>query len=1063
MSDDKELEIRLQFLDEAQDYLSDIDAALLGVADNRVDSQKVNEALRSAHSVKGGASVMGFMTLSELAHRLEDVLKVLKLQRDALEIDAEVEHLLLSAVDCLYSVIRLNRQGKGVSQQWLRSHALPIFEKIRQHIGDPQPEDATSMLMMEEEQDIVVMLFQTEVEGCLQRLETVLATHAPCLREEVEILAQELGGLAEMAQLTAFEQLCESIGGAFGAHPHRVEEIARLALQTWRRSQALVLAHRFNELPTTLDIPESKAEPDFSRNLGADSETITLESGWAIADTDLDAVRDETFDINDVDDIHSDTDSDTALKLEQLFADLPDDLSIEAPPAILDTRPAQKGSQQFQAAHSSPVVDDQDTEYQGAEYQGAEYQGVEEPAIASPTSPTESTVRVPTKQLNQLNDLFGELVIERNRLNLEVKSLRSLMQTLTHRVQTLNQANAELRTVYDKIATQSESSLRLPSAEMRQNPQIQYADQADSHFPTLNALTSPDSHVDSFDSLELDRYSSLHLMFQEVMETVVQIQEVTSDMGLELDETNQTTRELNKTTKQLQSSLTQLRMRPLSDVIDRFPKALRELSLQYNKPVRLQTYGGSTLVDRNILEALNEPLLQIIRNAFDHGIEDRQTRQARGKPPEGLIEIRAFHRSNRTVIVVRDDGQGISLEKVRSRALQMGLDESLLAVASGDELLSLIFEPGFSTAEKVTSLSGRGIGMDIVRNKLKQIRGEIKVDTQVGLGTTFTIAVPFTLSVARVLLAESNHMLLAFPIDVIEEMIPLQAERIVAMLGSETFDWHGEMVQLVRLAQCLKFNGHSQLESLETPPKIDAPTVLLVTHNRQRIGIQMDRCWGEQEVAIRKVEGDLPLPLGFSNCTILGDGRVVPMVNVPELLHWIASHERSGSELNGRSAVATNGDQYAALPSQRSPYPPLLANPDAALPAFPESKPALMVVDDSINVRRLLALTLEKAGYRVIQAKDGQDALDKLLEGLDVQAIVCDIEMPRLDGYGFLARCKAKPDLEPLPIVMLTSRSGSKHRQLAMSLGASAYFSKPYNERVLLQTLEQLVSLVPLT
>ncbi|MEB3356501.1 MAG: response regulator [Synechococcales bacterium] len=1050
MSDAKELEIRLQFLDEAQDYLSDIDAALLGIADNRVDPQKVNEALRAAHSVKGGASVMGFSALSDLAHRLEDALKVLKLQRDSLVINAEVEHLLLSAVDCLYSVISQNRQGKAIPPQWLRSQALPIFEQIRQHIGEPQPEDANSILMMEEDQDIVVMLFQTEVEGCLQRLESVLKTSGPCLREEVEILAQELGGLAEMAQLDAFGALCASIGVAFQTHPHRGEEIAHLAQQAWRRSQALVLAHRFNDLPTTLELSDVASDQSFEAAFeiatGVPSEIRPQVATRAIANFDLDADVDATVDARvnagvEIDvaiDINVDSEPgpnlDTHLRLDHLFPNLPTDAGA-APPAVLETLPIEENPQRFQPTQQPSRQS---------------FQNIEEPTVVSASATVESTVRVPTKQLNQLSDLFGELVIERNRLNLEVKALRDLIQSLTQRVQTLNQANTELRTVYDKVATQTESNLQLPSTEMRQDAQLQLSHQANAGIPNAGFPVNP--HLNTFDSLEMDRYSSLHLMFQEVMETVVQIQEVTSDINLELEETNQTTRDLNKTTKQLQASLTQLRMRPLADVLDRFPKALRELSLQYNKPVKLRTYGGGTLVDRNILEALNEPLLQIIRNAFDHGIEDVQTRQARGKPQEGLIEIRAFHRSNRTVIIISDDGQGISLDKVRSRALQMGLDDSLLSVASDDELLSLIFEPGFSTADKVTSLSGRGIGMDIVRNRLKQIRGEIKVDTQVGQGTTFTISVPFTLSVARVLLTESNHLLLAFPIDVIEEMIPLQLERIVAMLGSETFDWHGEMVQLVRLSRCLKFNGTYQMESLETPPKIDAPTVLLVTHNGQRIGLQVDRCWGEQEVAIRKVEGDLPLPPGFTNCTILGDGRVVPLVNVPELLHWIASYERSEGGLDARKV---NGD--------RPFHPQLSASQEPALPPSPERKPTLMVVDDSINVRRLLALTLEKAGYRVVQAKDGQDAFDKLTEGLDVQAIVCDIEMPRLDGYGFLAKCKALPEFEPLPIIMLTSRSGSKHRQLAMSLGASAYFSKPYNERALLQTLEKLIGLALVT
>jgi two-component system, chemotaxis family, sensor histidine kinase and response regulator PixL len=329
---------------------------------------------------------------------------------------------------------------------------------------------------------------------------------------------------------------------------------------------------------------------------------------------------------------------------------------------------------------------------------------------------------------------------------------------------------------------------------------------------------------------------------------------------------------------------------------------------------------------------------------------------------------------------------------------------------------------------------------------LKQIRGEIRVSTQAGLGTTFTLSVPFTLSIARVLLAECGGLLIAFPTDVIEEVTILQPEHILNTAGNEALRWHDQLLNFIRLSRWLKFNCPRQMDGLETPPTISDPAVLILNQGDQKVGLQIDRCWGEQEVALRKVEGNLPLPSGFNSCTILGDGRVVPLVSVSELLHWIASSDRS--EFLAAEPAMINGstDNERLLPA-----PTLIRT----------HKPTVLVVDDSINVRRLLALTLEKAGYQVAQAKDGQDALDKLAAGLQVQAVICDIEMPRLDGYGFLAKVKSNPSFDRLPVAMLTSRSGDKHRQLAMNLGATAYFSKPYNEQVLLQTLGRLIDLVP--
>jgi chemosensory pili system protein ChpA (sensor histidine kinase/response regulator) len=481
---------------------------------------------------------------------------------------------------------------------------------------------------------------------------------------------------------------------------------------------------------------------------------------------------------------------------------------------------------------------------------------------------------------------------------------------------------------------------------------------------------------------------------------------------------------------------------------------LRDLSLQYGKLVELKVYGKGTLIDRSILEALSDPLMHLVRNAFDHGIEDPATRQAQGKPRSAVIEIKAAHRGNQTIISVSDDGNGINLNKIRARAEAMGLDAGLLAAASEDELLSLIFEPGFSTADKVTALSGRGVGMDVVRNNLKLIRGDIRVDTAPGRGTTFTLTVPFTLSVARVLLVESNGMLLAFPTDVIEEMLLLHPEQVLTTPGSEVLNWEGEMVPLTRLGTWLKFYCPRRHSVLEGVPSISEPTVLMISQGDQLQGLQVDRCWGEREVAIRQVEGSIALPPGMSSACVLGDGKVVPLVDVGELLRWIASSSRKGD------AGLGTGD-WGWLPQDA--YPNSVPSCPSLVPSFQQvsevtQKDIILVVDDSINVRRFLALALEKAGYLVEQAKDGQDAVEKLLGGLHCCAVICDIEMPRLDGYGFLARIKSEPAFDDLPIAMLTSRTGDKHRQLAMTLGAAAYFSKPYNEQELLRTMKQLIT-----
>jgi chemosensory pili system protein ChpA (sensor histidine kinase/response regulator) len=980
MSKDKELEIQMQFLEEATDYINTLEVVLLEIdIHHRIDLDKINGALRAAHSIKGGAAMMGFRALSDLAHRLEDSFKVLKTSKNSLAIDTNLQSLLLSAVDWLRQIVGLLQEGNTIEQEWLTTFCYPVFDQLHSRLGDPTPEDAATILSTDEGQDIIPLLFETEVDECLQRLESWLGEpREPNLQGEVTTLAAELGGLGEMLQLTAFTQLCESIRLHIeNASGDRIFPIAQLALKSWRRSQALVLTHQRDNLPTKLNLDELESLSEPPAIPAASSEDFEEIPEYYTPFSEF-IPDDLVYNQENID--HELTAVDFA-QINTIFGEQ------------IETEPAQLDSILSETLAQSPVSNPQSPGDKDREHQ------------------QENSVRVPNKQLENINDLFGELIVQRNGLNSQLEKLRKLVRNLNQRVRTLERENQELRTAYNQTSARNFISVSQSLAQNEDNP-----------------------------------HAELNLRSQVVMETIVQVQEVATDIQLSVDDTDQIARKLNKTSKQLQTKLNHIRMRPISDLVERFPRAIRDLNVEYGKSVQLQVKGGDTLIERSILEALNEPLMHLLRNAFDHGIEEPTARRALGKPEQGLIEITATHQSNRTIITMRDDGRGIPVEKIRARAMSMGIDEALLTHASDEELLSLIFEPGFSTSDKVTALSGRGVGMDVVRNNLKLVRGDIKVDTKAGVGTTFTLSVPFTLSMARVLLVESNKMLLAFPTDVVAELFLLQANQVIATGDSEFIHWQGSTLPLIRLGNYLEFNcPRYDTPELETPPAINATSVLIIPGN-QPVAMQVDRCWGEQEVAIRQVEGNIPLPTGFSNCTILGDGRVVSLVNISELLYWIANDQRT--------------PKNHQLPSTRLKTPFLFFNSAKTAPTVIQSKGTILIVDDSINVRRFLALTLEKGGYQVEQAKDGQDAWEKLTNGLQVQGVICDIEMPHLDGYGFLDKINSNNTTKNIPVVMLTSRSSDKHRQLAMQLGARAYFSKPYNEQELLRTLEEIISQV---
>ncbi len=991
MSKDLEREIKLKFLDEAREYLDEMELKLLGLATGNIDRSSIDAILRAAHSIKGGAGMMGYQLLSDLAHRSEDFLKVIQVKKEAV-LDEELETYLLAAVDRLRQITNIYSKQQTIPPEWLETEVNPIFDLLYDRLGDPQVEDSVEMLSEEAGQDMKVILFESEVEGCLQRLQAVLEhPDRPCLAEEFTIAAQEFGGLGEMLEMPAFTQLCDSVVENLRNNPDRTEEIALVAMKEWRRAQAMVYINQIEEIPTAIDLSATRSE-----NTIAESELDTI---------DLDNLNLNLEEIEDTNWIAADLaqqGQELLSSLQSFDSEAPDTIeeAISEPTTIL---PIAENS-----STSQPVVKDP----------------IDLNRVSLPQE--QQTIRVSVEQLDDLGDLFGEITIAHNGLNLQIKRLRNFVNLLRKRVENLEQSNFLLRGAYDKVATEVASSSKQTTSALA------------SSFKSSKKIAE---YSDRFDLLEMDRYSDLHVLSREVMDTVVQLQEVTGDIELSLDDTARVSRDLKRSSKLMRKRISDLRMRPFSDLLAHFPRALRQMSREYDKQVQLKVTGESTAIERGILENLKEPLLHLFRNAFDHGIEDPQTRAANNKPEIGTIQIAAAYRSNQTVITIADDGGGIDLNKIRAKALKMGIDAADLDAAGDKELLELIFEPGFSTAAKVTDISGRGVGMDVVRTNIRAIEGEIYVDTAAGKGTTFTIVVPFSLSVVRVLLVESDGMLMAFPSNAVEEMVVLEPEMLADTAGKEIIKWEGEIIPLIRLSQWLQYRQSTTINLREAIPNIDRRIVLMVARGDDLVAIQFDRYWEEQEVTIRQVEGNLKMPPGFTGCAILGDGSVVPSIDAIALLRWI-DDTRSNSKSFGSKL---NRDRQRSDNSQLSLAHQLSANP------------TVMVVDDSINVRRFVTMVLEKAGYRVEEAKDGQDAIDKILSGSIVNAIVCDIEMPVLDGYAFLAKIKSDSIHNNIPVIMLTSRSGEKHRQLAMNLGAYDYFSKPFREAELIKTIAQAI------
>ncbi|CAN1212205.1 hypothetical protein TUMEXPCC7403_18505 [Tumidithrix helvetica PCC 7403] len=633
---------------------------------------------------------------------------------------------------------------------------------------------------------------------------------------------------------------------------------------------------------------------------------------------------------------------------------------------------------------------------------------------------TETTMRVDVRHLDSLNNLVGELVVNRNLLEQDQERLQQFINNLLHQVQQLSEVSQRMRDQYDRSLL--ENSLM--------------AGRSRSHsFDDISRDLGDDSDgtaSEGFEGIEFDRYNTFHILSQEIIELIVRVRESASDIQFVVTETEQVTRQLGTITTQIQDDLKQSRMVPFAQIADRLPRGVRERSIKSGKQAELEVYGRETLIDKAILEQLSDPLTHLVNNAIDHGLEDPGTRQAGSKAAMGKITVRAYHQGNQTVISIGDDGAGINPEGVKQSAVKKGVrTQSEVANLTDNEVYDLLFEAGFSTAAQADEFKGRGVGLDVVKSSLDDIRGSMYIESAIGKGTTFTIRLPLTLSISKAMFCISDRARIAFPVDGFEDMIEVPQSQIqLNSKGQPCLPWRDTILPFQHLSNLLAYNRHISRSNIYGKQDNDEVCIIILRNEGNYLALQVDQFLGEYEIVIKQLEGPIPKPVGIAGATVLGDGRVMAIANVLELFDIASGRLR---------------------PSVSST--PVLPPDDKEFVA----DPTVLIVDDSITVRELLSLTFAKVGYRVEQARDGQDAWDKLRAGLPCDLIFCDIEMPRMDGLDLLSRLQKEPELSKIPVAMLTSRGADRHRQTAIQLGAKGYFTKPYLEEELLSASQRML------
>jgi chemosensory pili system protein ChpA (sensor histidine kinase/response regulator) len=531
-----------------------------------------------------------------------------------------------------------------------------------------------------------------------------------------------------------------------------------------------------------------------------------------------------------------------------------------------------------------------------------------------------------------------------------------------------------------------------------------------------------DSLDDDFDPLEMDRYSTMQQLSRALMESTSDISSIQGMLGNLVRESETLLVQQSRVNTELQEGLMRTRMVSFSGLVPRMRRLVRQTANELGKKVELNLVGEHGEMDRTLLERITAPLEHMLRNAISHGIEHPKQRKQAGKPAAGVITISIFREAGDVVIQIEDDGAGMDLDAIRSKAIDQGLMDKDARLSDHD-VLQFVLESGFSTAQKVTQVSGRGVGMDVVSSEVKQLGGSMYIDSTRHQGASFTLRLPFTLAVNQALLFGVGEENFAVPLNSVEGIVRMTPEELEHYLEDPEarYFYVNNEYQVQGLSSMLGMGGR------QIPAGIKMFPVLLIKSGEHRAAIQVERLMGSREIVVKSVGPQISTVRGISGATILGNGDVVLILDIGSII-------RMGS-------LIANELASEAVPAQD-------------MQQVQRTKPLVMVVDDSITVRKVTSRLLGRNNMDVITAKDGVDAVTVLQEQLP-DVMLLDIEMPRMDGFELATYMRNEPRLKDVPIIMITSRTGEKHRKRAESIGVSGYLGKPYQENELLDNIQQ--------
>ncbi|WP_088894109.1 hybrid sensor histidine kinase/response regulator [Leptolyngbya ohadii] len=657
------------------------------------------------------------------------------------------------------------------------------------------------------------------------------------------------------------------------------------------------------------------------------------------------------------------------------------------------------------------------------------------------------TVRVAVKHLDRFNHAVGELVTHQNRQSLQTEQLQRVSKTLLSQVKRHQQLFTQLQDHTHREANHQQRT------QAKNPPSVP---------PSLSSKSASRSRKRRRNRFDRSGYLNSADLIRSLLDQTVQFSETAEAIYLLTEQTSQLLEKQHQLLTNTQDALIEARMLPLSEIFDRFPRMLQQLETLHNKPVALKLEGGEVLVDKAVAEKLFDPLLHLLRNAFAHGIEPPTLRRQQGKPERGLITFSAYYHGRNLVIEVQDDGSGLNFDQIRQRAVERQfLSIEQVNHLSPEQLTEILFEPGFSTATQVSDLSGRGVGLDVVKNQLTALQGKATVQSEPHRGTTFMLQIPLNLTIAQLFVCEADGKTYALLDDPIEQILIPSSSQIQERNGGKFLRWfHNQTEALIPIYSIVEaldyeaptpaFSSPSSLASKNFISHESAKPVILIRRQGELLGLEVDRLTSEQKLVIRPLGSMIHPPKYVQGAATLADGRLALVIDAATLLERIVMDAQESSLLSGW----THALPEQGLTERLLPFAPAVATSE--LRASPNT--GILVVEDSITTRQSLVLTLEKAGYQVLQAQDGREGLDCFQQQPNIRLVICDVEMPRMNGFEFLRHRQQIPALASVPVLILSSRSDDKHRMLASQLGATVYMVKPFMEHKLIKMVTTLLA-----